>query len=71
MYYLKDVLVGPPKIYLGAEIKKYQVNSGKYCWSIPSTHYMKNTIKTIEVLLKSEYIQLKRVNSSVNDPFRN
>ena len=31
-YDLKDVLVGTPKIYLGAEISKYQVRSGKSHW---------------------------------------
>ena len=29
MYDLKDGSMGPPTIYLGAEIKKYQVKSGK------------------------------------------
>ena len=35
--YLKEGLVGPPKIYLGSEINKYQVGSGKSHWIMSST----------------------------------
>ena len=36
-YALKDGLVGLPKIYLGSDIKKYQVRSGKSHWRMSST----------------------------------
>ena len=41
-YDLKEVSVGPPNIYLGDEIKKYQVRSGKSHWSMSITQYVKN-----------------------------
>ena len=41
-----------PKIYLGAEINKYQVRSGKCHWGILSTQYVKNAIDMVEGLLK-------------------
>ena len=50
-YGLRNGLVVPPTIYLGAEIKKCQVKSGKSHWSVPSTQYVNNAIKTLEVLL--------------------
>ena len=40
-YDMKDVSVGPPNIYLGDEIKKYQVRSGKSHWIMTITHYVK------------------------------
>ena len=43
----ENCMVGPPKIQLGTEIKKYQVRGGKYYWSMLSTWYMKNEIKTV------------------------
>ena len=49
-YDLKDVSVGPPTIYLRAEIRKYQVKSGKYHWSMSMTQYVKNAINTVEGL---------------------
>ena len=41
-YDLKYGLVGPKNIYLGNEIKKYQVRSGKYHWRMSGTEYEKN-----------------------------
>ena len=46
-YDMKDVSEVPPKIYLGNEIKNYQVRSGKYHWGISSTQYVKNAINTV------------------------
>ena len=46
-YDIKDGLAGPQTIYLDADIKKYQVNSGKSHWSMSSTQYVKNAIKTV------------------------
>ena len=70
-YYLKDRLVGPPKIYLGAEIKKHQVSSGKRHWSMLSTQYVKNAINTVKKILKDEYRQLREVNSDGKHPLPN
>ena len=47
MYYVKGGLVGPPKIYLGVDINKYQGMSGKYHWIMSSTQYIKNSINTV------------------------
>ena len=71
MYYLKYGSVGTPKGYLGAEIKKYQVRCGKYHWTMPITQCMKNTIKTIELLLKDEVKQLRKFKSAEKQPFLN
>ena len=38
-YDLKDGSLGPPKIYLSNEIKKYQVRTVKYHWKMPSKKY--------------------------------
>ena len=69
MYYLKEGWVGPPKIYLGAKIKKYQIRSGKSHWITSNTQYVKNAIKTVEGTLKDDARKLIKVNSYVNNPF--
>ena len=71
MYDMKDGLAGPPKIYLGTEIKKYQFNSFKSHWVITSTHYMNNMIKAAEVLFKDEDRHLRKFNLSGKEPLEN
>ena len=53
-YNLKEVSDGEPTIYLGAAIKKYQVKSGKEHYSMSSTQYTNNTVKTV-YQLQMEY----------------
>ena len=55
-------------IYFGSENNKYQVNSGKYHWIMPSTQYMNNVINVVEVLLKYEDRQLIKVKLAGNKP---
>ena len=70
-YALKDVSVGPPKICLGTEMKKYPVRSGKSHCSMLSTQYVKNATKTVEERLKDEDRQLSKVKSEGKQPFQN
>ena len=58
-------------IYLGADIEKYQVKSGKYHWIMSITQLMKNTIKMLERLFKDEDRQLINVKSAGNQPLLN
>ena len=44
---LKDGSMVPSKIYLGTEIRKYKINSGKSHWSISSTKYMNNATRKV------------------------
>ena len=59
-YDLKNKLVVLSTIYLGDDINKYQVKSDKSHWSILSTRYLKNLIKTVEELLKDEDVPLRK-----------
>ena len=70
-YDIKDGSVGPPTIYLGVEINKYQVKSGKSHWITLSTQYVNNTINTAEVLLKDEDRQLIKFKLAEKQPLPN
>ena len=70
-YDLKDRLVGPPDIYLGPEMKKYQVSSGKSHWGMSSTQYVKNAIKTEKEMLKDVEREFSKVKSSGKQPLPN
>ena len=70
-YDLKNKLVVLSTIYLGDDINKYQVKSDKSHWSILSTRYLKNLIKTVEELLKDEDVQLRKFKFDGRQPLMN
>jgi hypothetical protein len=67
-YDLKDGSVGPPTIYLGAEIKKYQVKSGKSHWSMSSTPYVTDAVKQVSEMLREDGRELCKVKTSGKQP---
>jgi hypothetical protein len=58
-YELKEGLVKPQELYLGANISKYQLPSGKEVWSISSNQYVKSSIQTVNDLLKEDGHELR------------
>jgi hypothetical protein len=58
-YELKEGLVKPPELYLGANISKYQLPSGKDVWSISSNQYVKSSIQTVNDMLKEDSCELQ------------
>ena len=71
LYDMKYGSAGPPKIYLGDDIKKYQVNSGKSHWSMSNIQQTNNAIKTVEGLPKDEDRQSRKAKSAGNQMFLN
>ena len=67
-YDLKEGSVREPRIYLGEEIKKYQVISGKEHYSMSSKKYMKNSVKKVEQLLLEEGRTLRDTRTSGKQP---
>ena len=67
-YDLEEGLVGAQTIYLGAEIKKYQVGNGKEHYSMSSTQYVKNGIKTVEQMFNDDEQKLRVTNTSGKQP---
>ena len=55
-------------IYLGAEIKKYQMKSGKGHYIMSSTQYVKNAVKTVEQLLLEDGRTLRDTRKSRKQP---
>jgi Reverse transcriptase (RNA-dependent DNA polymerase) len=58
-YELKEGSVKPPELYLGANISKYQLPSGKEAWSISSNQYVKSSIQTVNDLLREDGHELR------------
>ena len=58
-FLIKDDKIEEPKIYLGADIEKFQLKNGKTAWSIHSKTYVKNAVETVQRLLAEDGRQLK------------
>ena len=63
-YDFREGSVGLPTIYLGEEIKKYQVRNDKEHYCMSSMQYVKNGIKIVEQLLNNEGQQLRVTKTS-------
>ena len=58
-FLIKDEKIEEPKIYLGADIEKFQLPDGKMVWSIHSKTYVKNAVDTVRRLLAEDGRELK------------
>jgi hypothetical protein len=54
LYRLKEGSVGEPTTYLRANVTKYQLPDGKECCAMSGRDYVKNTIKTVGMKLRSK-----------------
>jgi hypothetical protein len=49
---LKENSIGPPKIYLGGNVHKVQLDNGVECWAFGSTQYVQSAVQNVENYLK-------------------
>lgn len=54
VYTLKPESVGPPSMYLGADVSKMQTASGDVCWAMSSDTYVKSAVGIVRDLLKAD-----------------
>ena len=53
---MKHDSVGPPKIYLGAKLKKKTFADGTTAWGLSPAKYAQQAVKNIETFLKKNHI---------------
>ena len=56
---LKNDEYGPPTTYLGGDVETFQLPDGKRAWSMLSTSYVRNAVKTVDILLAGDELELK------------
>lgn len=56
---IKNGDVSEPKIYLGADVEKFQLPNGRSVWSMHSKTYVKGAVETVRNLLAEDGRQLK------------
>jgi hypothetical protein len=60
LYRLKDDVIGPPKTYLGAQVKQISLpyDTSKTQWAVSAEQYIKNAVMTIEKKLNIDGMKL-------------
>jgi hypothetical protein len=58
-FQIKDNKYGPPTIYLGAGISKFQLMDGSTCWSTDSKQYVQSVVEMVQTLLEKDGQELK------------
>ena len=53
-YLIKDGDIGPPKIYLGANIGKVQASTGKVVWEMSAEDYCVQAVNTMITMLQED-----------------
>ena len=66
LYELKSGSVHEPDIYLGANMEKVQLPSGKTEWAMGSKTYVKNAVKVVESLIAEDDPEAKLKTSARN-----
>ena len=65
---IKNDEIAKPKLYLGANVKNFQLPNGKYAWSITSYSYVQVAIDTMQRLLAEDGRTLKTGNRPHKGP---
>jgi hypothetical protein len=68
LYELKSGSVHEPDIYLGADMEKVQLPSGKTEWAMGSKTYVKNAVKVVESLIAEDNPEVK-LKTTARNPF--
>jgi hypothetical protein len=68
MYELKPDSVHEPDIYLGADMEKVQLPSGKVEWAMGSKTYVRNAVKVVEALIAEDDPEAK-LKTTARNPF--
>ena len=51
---LKEVSIGPPKIYLGGHFIKVQLENGVECWDFGSSQYVRSAVNNVETYMTKQ-----------------
>ena len=70
-YYVKPDSIGPPKIYLGAEIKRTNDRRGKPAWSSSSNKYVAEAIEVVTNCMHALNIAFTKTAKNQLNPFIN
>ena len=66
---LKEISVGDPDIYLGAKMKKVQMDNDVWCWSIIPSKYVQEAVRNCQKYLKENLSDEYELIANAPNPF--
>jgi hypothetical protein len=67
---LKESSIGPPKIYLGGNVRKVQLNNGVECWAFGSSQYVKSAVNNVEAYLAKQTTEKWKLPNKAETPMQ-
>ena len=67
---LKETSIGPPKMYLGAGIRKVKLDNGMEAWAASSSQYDQAAVKNVEEYIEKSHHKWWRIPNKGETPMR-
>ena len=67
---LKEASIGPPKMYLGAGIRKVKLDNGMEAWAASSSQYIQAAVRNVEEYIEKSHHKRWRIPNKVDTPMR-
>ena len=67
---LKEASIGPPKMYLGAGIRKLKLDNGLDAWAASSSQYVQAPVRNVEEYIEKSHDRRWKITNKVETPMR-
>ena len=67
---LKESSIGPPKMYLGAGIRKVKLDNGLDAWAASSSQYVQAAVRNVEEYIEKSHDKQWKIPNKVETPMR-
>ena len=67
---LKEASIGPPKMYLGAGIRKVKLDNGLDAWAASSSQYIQAAVRNVEEYIEKSHDKRWKIPNKVETPMR-
>ena len=65
---MKEASIGPPKMYLGAGIRKVKLDNGLDAWAASSSQYVQATVRNVEEYIEKSHDRRWKITNKVETP---
>ena len=65
---LKEASIGPPKMYLGAGIRKVKLDNGMDVWAASSSQHVQVTVRNVEEYIEKSHDKRWKISNKVETP---
>ena len=65
---LKEVSISPPKMYLGADIRKVKLDNGVDAWAASSSQYVQAAVRNVEEYIEKSHNKRWKIPNKAETP---